>query len=112
MPIRKNQKAEKTPADTGVHRIAPDRDIVGPYVNDLAARFAEEISSPDKQPVALDLSAVKQMDSRGIALCIGLFKECQAKGNVFSILAPPDLCRFFRTVKLTKIIDIREGASA
>lgn len=94
-----------------MYSMAVDRDMTGAYVDELQSRFEAEISNAGKRSVILDLSAVRQIDSRGLALCIGLFKECKARGNGFSLLANPDLFRFFRLMKLTKVIDIREGAA-
>lgn len=92
----------------GAYRIAVDRDMIGAHVNELESRFEKELTRVGKGPVVLDLAAVRQIDSRGMTLCIGLFKEFRAKGCPFSIEAGPDLHRFFRVLKLTKVIDIRE----
>jgi anti-anti-sigma factor len=110
MAGKKNQKTADAPAG-GVYRITVDRDMTGAHVNELEARFALEIARAGKGPVVLDLTAVRQIDSRGITLCIGLFKECKASGLGFSIHTNPDLHRFFRVLKLTKVIDIREESS-
>ncbi len=92
-------------------RITVEKDMVGKIVFDLEKQFLEEARSIIGQPVVLDLSAVKLIDSPGVALCVGLFKECKTKGSAFSIDASPDLYRFFKLFKLTKVIEIRERAA-
>jgi ABC-type transporter Mla MlaB component len=91
-------------------RITVETDMVGEVVFDLEKRFIDEMKNIKGQPVVLDLGAGKLIDSPGVALCVGLFKECKAKGSAFSIEAGPDLFRFFKLFKLTKVIDIRERA--
>ena len=92
-------------------RIVVDHDLMENHVQDLRSRLLSEMANAPGKRVVLDLAPVKQIDTRGIALCIGLFKECRAKGCVFSIEAGADLLRLFTTLKLTKVIDIR-GAGA
>jgi anti-anti-sigma factor len=106
-----NRNPVTVPAADEAIRVAVERDMIGAYVNELEPRFIAEMARAGKRSVVLDLSAVQHIDSRGITLCIGFFKECKAKGNGFSIVASPDLYRFFRVFKLTKVIDIREGAN-
>jgi anti-anti-sigma factor len=98
-----------SPTDSQAYRIAVDHEMIGEKVFEMEKLFLSKMAEIKDQPVVLDLLAVKQIDSRGIALCIGLFKECKAKGVAFSVDASSDLYRYLKMLKLTKVIEIREG---
>jgi anti-anti-sigma regulatory factor len=108
---KKVNKNEAGPSGSDHLRIVVDHDMIENHVQDLRTRLLAEMAHAAGRTVVLDLASVKQIDSRGIALCIGLFKDCRTKGCVFSIEAGADLFRLFTTLKLTKVIDIR-GAKA
>jgi two-component system, cell cycle response regulator DivK len=91
-----------------IHRIVVARNMTGPFVNELEKYFLERIKSVHNTPVVLDLTDVSVVDSRGIALCIGLKKECDGKGSKFSIDTNSELHKMFKIFKLTKVIDMKE----
>ncbi len=98
--------AKKTVAERPV-RIAIQSDIVGNWA-DVKQSVTAAIAGSSEQSLVLELTAVNRIDSRGIALCVGLFKECRANARAFTIEAGADLYRHFSTIRLTKLIDIRE----
>lgn len=104
-----NHETEKPSADSEVFHIVVDQDMIRAHSNELETRFAKELAQVGNSPVVLDLSTAHEIDSRGIVLCIGLFKECQARRLDFSILVSPDLYRYFRMLKLTTVIAIRQA---
>jgi anti-anti-sigma regulatory factor len=108
---KKVDKNEAGPSITDQLRIIVDHDMIENHVLDLRSRLLAEMANAAGKTVVLDLALVKQIDSLGIALCLGLFKDCQTKGCVFSIEAGADLFKLFTTLKLTRVIDIR-GAKA
>jgi anti-anti-sigma regulatory factor len=56
----------------------------------------------------LDLSGTTMIDSRGMAVCIGLKKECDKKNVPLTIELTPDLHKVFKILKLSRIIDMKE----
>lgn len=61
-------------------------------------------------PVIFDLSNVKEIDSLGITLVLGLFKSCQKKGLPFSVEGvSPDIMRVFRLFSLPKVFPVKES---
>jgi ABC-type transporter Mla MlaB component len=48
------------------------------------------------------------IDSRGMAVCIGLKKECDKKNVPLTIELTPDLHKVFKILKLSRIIDMKE----
>jgi anti-anti-sigma factor len=91
-----------------VQRIIVEHNMTGAFVNELEKRFLEKIKSLQSAPVVLDLTDVSVIDSRGVALCIGLKKECDGKGSKFSIDTNPELLKMFKIFKLTQVIDMKE----
>ncbi len=61
-------------------------------------------------PVIFDLSMVKEIDSLGITLILGLFKSCQKKGLPFSVEGvSPEIMRVFRLFSLPKVFPVKES---
>jgi anti-anti-sigma regulatory factor len=106
----KKKSAPDSSADT-VLRIFVDRDITGDYVYDLEQQFKDAVPQIDR-PVVLDLTAIQLIHSRGIALIVGLFRECEQRTVPFSIEATAELCAFFRLIKLDRVITFTEKARA
>jgi len=104
------RKASARTSGNDEHRLVVGKNIIGEYSIELEKRFSEELASV-KGPVVLDLAATTIIDSRGVALCVGLFKECQRKNLPFSIEAGPELTRFFKLLKLDRILQFTEKGS-
>lgn len=91
------------PADTqDTLRITVERNLVREFCLELEKSFHAEIEKA-KTPVVLDLIRVSLIDSSGIALCVGLLKECQKKNLPLTIEVNPDLDSFFRLLKLNRV---------
>jgi anti-anti-sigma factor len=97
-----------SPQSEGAQRIVVERNMTGAFVNELEKRFLEKIKNVHSAPIVLDLTDVSVIDSRGVALCIGLKKECDGKGAKFSIDTNPELFKMFKLFKLTQVIDMKE----
>ena len=104
------RKASVDTSDTDLHRFVVEKNIIGDYSTELEKRFSGELASV-KGPVVLDLSATSIIDSRGVALCVGLYKECQQKNLQFSIEVSPELSHFFMLLKLDRILQFTEKGS-
>jgi anti-anti-sigma factor len=83
-------------------RITAERNLVREFCLELEKRFQAEIEKA-KTPVVLDLVRVSLIDSSGIALCVGLLKECQKKNLPLTVEVNPDLDSFFRLLKLNRV---------
>lgn len=84
-------------------------DIVGEQAITLEKRFSIELNDlSSEDEVLLDLRMANRIDSRGISLCVGLFKECSKRNARFSIEACSEAYRILTQIKLDKLIDIQE----
>ncbi len=103
------KKSSRSRRKSGPRRLKAGGDLTGKRVFELKDRFSREIGIVEGSCV-LDLTGVKIVDSRGISLCIGLYKECLKKNCRFSIEAPAAICGFFRMLKLDRYIELHEIA--
>jgi len=83
-------------------------DFSGDRVKKIEDEFLEVLSAIAYKKVVLDISAVNNFDSPGLALCIGLYKECQNKKMDFEIIANQDSCNLFKLVNLDQVFPIKE----
>ncbi len=75
----------------------------------LEKEFEKEMAElPSGANLVLDLRTVIRIDSRGISLCVGLYKECEKRNIAFSIEAGAESFRILTQIKLDKIIKIQE----
>lgn len=100
-------KSPEKEADPDIHRIIVEKNIVDDDSFELEKKFQSELSRTTL-PVVLDLTRTTLIDSRGIALCVGLLKECERKGVTFSIDVNQALARFFRLLKLDRVFHLNE----
>jgi anti-anti-sigma factor len=107
-PPHSSENTNSGPTEENMNRIVVERNLTGPFVTDVEQRLLEAIPTIGKSPVVLDLAGINVIDSRGIALCIGLKKECDKKGAPFTIEASPDIHKTFKILKLSRIIDMKE----
>ncbi|HAJ79192.1 MAG TPA: hypothetical protein DCO75_05425 [Fibrobacteres bacterium] len=84
------------------HIIKVNNDMVGLTATGLEAGFLNELANLKSSSVLLDLNGVGKIDSSGIALCIGLKKECMKKGLKFSLEANSDIGKIFKILKLAE----------
>ena len=104
-------KSASSAAEKNVLRITVERNIRSDFCIELEKRFQAEMQKAEA-PVVLDLTRVSFIDSRGVALCVGLFKECQQKKLAFSVEVSPELARFFNLLKLDRVFPITEKGTA
>ena len=93
--------------ESGPYRIAVEKNVIGEYAVELEKHFRSEVDRA-KGAVVLDLTAATIIDSRGVALCVGLLRECQKKDLTLTIEASPELCRFFKMLKFHRIVEFVE----
>lgn len=104
-------KSASSAAEKNVLRITVERNIRSDFCIELEKRFQAEMQNADG-PVVLDLTRVSFIDSRGVALCVALFKECQQKKLAFSIEVSPELARFLNLLKLDRVFPITQKRTA
>jgi anti-anti-sigma regulatory factor len=106
-----NGRVQEPPSKGGPVQIVVNQDMVGASVDDLESRFLAEMAKAKGQEVTLDLRNVRQIDARGVALFIGVYKECLANNCIFHAEVGSDFIHLLKLIKLTRIIDIREVAA-
>ncbi len=111
MAKKVTQTSNAAIADGGSRRIVAKADLTGPYVAELEAALTGELNRIGSGGMIFDLCAVKQIDSHGIGLCIGLSRECKARRIGLHMTASADLFQFFKLLKFANEIDIREEPS-
>ena len=83
------------------------------HLQAAALRLQSDLEGINSQSsVILDLTRVNRIDSRGIALCISLYKECTLKNADFIIEAGSNVMSVFRLIKLDRVLPIREVCCA
>jgi len=92
-------------ANPDIHRIIVEKNFVGEHSLELEKKFQSELSRTTL-PVLLDLTRTTLIDSRGIALCVGLLRECENKGVAFTIDVNPALARYLRLLKLDRVFQM------
>jgi anti-anti-sigma factor len=95
-------------ADTSVCKLEINGDLAGQRVKKLEEEFAESLSAMTFKRVILNITTAQNIDSPGLALCVGLFKECQNKKIEFEIFANQDICKIFKLVNLDRVLPIKE----
>jgi anti-anti-sigma factor len=110
MPTAGSRKRKK-PAPAGTdYRIAFDEPMTGPGVARFEEKLLLEIDRIDSSSVILDLRAVSRIDSKGLSLCVGLYRELEKKKASLSIEASAEIAETFRMVKLDRVMSIKEVA--
>lgn len=89
--------------------IEPSGEIVSSTVDETLKTWSDRLEGvTDETEVVIDLKAVSMLDSSGIALIVGMYKECvNNKGLEFRVTGCTDLVKeIFGSVKLDKILRI------
>lgn len=108
---KKSSGSPRKTTSPKLKRIKVSGDMVGNKVNVLESDIIEKLDSLKSQKdVILDLTKVNFIDSRGISLCIGMYKECLKKGLGFSIESSPNVYRVLNQINLTRIFPIKEAS--
>jgi anti-anti-sigma factor len=99
--------SENRSNDNTVH-LKVSGDMSGERVPVLEKEFETVIAElPKGANVVLDLRTVSHIDSRGISLCVGIYKKCAKRNAVLSIQAGGESFRILTQIKLDKIIRIQ-----
>lgn len=100
---------KQAPLPSSDNRLEPQGDLVASTVEAERATLLTVIDELTG-PVVFDLRRVKEIDSLGITLVLGLFKSCQKKGLPFSVEGvSPDIMRVFRLFSLPKVFPVKEA---
>lgn len=95
--------------ESSICKLEIDGDLSGHHVRKLEDDFSEALSSITYQKVILNISTAHNIDSPGLALCVGLYKECLNKKMEFEIIANQDICKIIKLVNLDRILPIKES---
>jgi anti-anti-sigma factor len=92
-------KQEKSVSNEA-YRIKVDGDLTMEYIKELEASFIEHIDKVKGGEVVLDLKNAGRIDSQGIALCIGMKKECASKKIDITIDTNSEINKLFKMLKI------------
>jgi anti-anti-sigma factor len=95
--------------ESSICKLEIEGDLSGHRVKKLEDEFAEALSSMTYKKVVLNISTAHNIDSPGLALCVGLYKECLKKKIDFLIIANQDICKIIKLVNLDRILPIKES---
>ena len=93
------KRSSRSVPKSGPCRITVEQNVTGEYAIELEKRFRSEVEGA-KGAVVLDLTAATIIDSRGVALCVGLLRECQKKDFPLTIEVTTEL--YHRIVQLVE----------
>lgn len=87
--------------------LRPERDLMAGRVAIERDFFRSKLARARPGPVLLDLCACRMIDSQGIALVIGLQRECQKLGRAVQIaLGDRSIARIFTCMQLDRVLDL------
>lgn len=93
-------------------KLEVEGDLSGRKVKKLEEEFTEALTAMTYKKVILSFTSANNIDSPGLALCIGLYKECQKKNLEFEIVANQEIFRIFKIVNLDRVLPIKESIDA
>jgi ABC-type transporter Mla MlaB component len=93
------------------HIIKVNNDMIGLTATGLEAGFLNDMASLKSSSILLDLNGVGKIDSSGVALCIGLKKECIKKGLKLIIEADSEISKLFKMLKIIENVNISKAGT-
>jgi anti-anti-sigma factor len=104
---KKNSGNEKISAQEK-ERFAIANPLTGESASDVERQLLEYLSAFDGPSLTLDLSRVPVIDSRGISVCVGLYKECVKKDISLLLEVNNEIAEDLRLVKLDRMFPMKE----
>lgn len=99
---------DTTDSDADTLRLSAEGRMTGEATERLETEFTVRLGAFKGNAVIIDLSRVSMMDSKGVGLCVGVFKECAARRVSFLIEAAPPICKLLTMLNLDKTLAIKE----
>ena len=89
----------------------PDEDFVAARIDELRGLFMNELKAhPDEPEVILDVKGIEMVDSMGVNLVIGLYREVASKSRTFRVTnAGEKFMKISSFFKFPQIFNIEEG---
>ncbi|NRA39441.1 MAG: STAS domain-containing protein [Planctomycetes bacterium] len=85
--------------------LVPNGDLSANSVGTERERFLQEMDVPDLASVLVDLRATNTIDSQGISLVVGIYKECTKKDLACTVAISSALIyKVFQMMQLDKHI--------
>jgi anti-anti-sigma regulatory factor len=109
--VQSAKSADGNTVTEETHIIKVNNDMVGLTATGLEAGFLNETANLKNSSVLLDLNEVGKIDSSGIALCIGLKKECIKKGLKLIIEADSEISKLFKMLKIIENVTISKAGA-
>ena len=80
-------------------------------IHALILKFKSRLSARPGCPVSLDCTGINKIYSEGIALVVGLYKECRRTNRSFSVeIADKKIIQLFKMLKLYDKMNVRNAA--
>ena len=88
--------------------LVPETNLVADTINELRDFFLAQLNdNPDRKKVIFDAEGIDIVDSLGVNLIIGLYRQVDSESNTFQIINAGDkflkIASFFRFPTLFKI---------
>jgi len=88
------------------YRIVVNGTITGESLSKTEEFVFEKIRHYDGTSIVIDMKNVRYIDSRGISLCIRIFKECKDLNIAFKLETNPEVFRLFAVANLVEAMNI------
>lgn len=91
-------------------KIAPEKDLISPNVTAIRSELVEKTNNLQSGLVVFDLTQIKQIDSSGVGIVVGLYKVCQEKNAQYEVLVKTSSMphRVLKQCNLGSLFTIRE----
>lgn len=98
--------------DGNTLKLVAEENFSHTFAEALHLKLQETLRDVQAKEVVLDMTQVELLDSMGVKLLAGIYKDCQKKGLAFSVdVAHPSVCKVLRLCKLEQLMEIREVSS-
>lgn len=97
-----------TPQTADELRLVPSHALLAEHAPVLVESFSRALADTSSAAAILDLRGVTDVDSIGVNVIIGVFRECQARGLTFSVeVDDPHVAKLFRLLTLDRHFPVR-----
>ena len=87
--------------------LRPEADLAASGIPTAQQQFKEALATVADSQVLLDLTGCKKVDSQGMGLVVGIYKECQQRNSVLRVaISSAFILKLFKMMQLDKHIDV------
>ncbi|MEM7248671.1 MAG: STAS domain-containing protein [Acidobacteriota bacterium] len=93
--------------------LRPEGNLLASRAKELTATFLAELEGCEATTVELDLSEVGEVDSIGVNIVVGLFRECESRGLEYVVtVGDPHVHSLFTLFKLDQWFTVQAAEHA